>query len=80
MPRIETVLETMNHYLTKNIPVSRVPLCKLVLGISLCQRINALVHTKDVLRVSACQKISIIIRGINVRRSVTPVSFISEVL
>ena len=62
----------MNHYHTKHIPVSRVSLRKLVPGISSCQRINTLVHTKDILRVSACQNVSIMTYGINFRRSVTP--------
>ena len=79
MPRIETVLAIMNHYHTKHIPVSRVSLRELVAGISPCQRINTLVHTKDILRVIACQNVPIMTRGINVRRSVTPVSLMSDV-
>ena len=79
MPRIETVLEIVNHYRTKHIPVSRVSLRKLVPGISPCQRINVLVHTKYILRVSVCHNLSIITCVINVRRSVTPVSFIYDV-
>ena len=64
---------------TKHIPVSRVSFRKLVPGISPCQRINMLVHTKDILRVSAFQNVSILARGINVRCSVTPVSLMSDV-
>ena len=79
MPRIETVLAIMNHESTKHIPMSRISLRKLVPGISPCQRINMLVHTKDILHVSACHNVSIMARGINVRRSVTPVSLMSDV-
>ena len=53
VPRIETIIAIIIHYLTKHIPVSHVSLRKLVPGISPCQRMNTLVHTKDILRVSA---------------------------
>ena len=79
MPRIETVLAIMNHYRTKHKPVSHVSLCKLVPGISLCQRINGLVYTQDILRVSACQNVSIMTRGSNVRRSVTLVPLMFDI-
>ena len=62
----------MIHYRTKHIPVSHVSFCNLVLGISLCQRINILVHTKDILRFNACHNVSIMTCVINARRSVTP--------
>ena len=80
MSRIETVLAIMNQYRTKYIPVSHVSLRKLVPGISPCQRINKLVNTKGILRFSACQNVAIMTRGINVQRSVTPVSLKSNVL
>ena len=80
MSRIETVLSIMNQYRTKYIPVSHVSICKLVTWISPCQRINIFVHIKDIPRVSACQNVSITTHGINVWRSVTPVSLMSNVL
>ena len=80
MPCIETVLAIMNLYGTKPISMSRVSLRKLVTWISPCQRINTLVHTKDILRVSVFQNVSIITRGINVWRCVTPVLLMSDVL
>ena len=72
VPRIKTVLAIMIHYCTKHIPVSHVSFCKLVPGISLCQSINTLVCTKDILRVSVCQNVLIMTCVINVWRSVTP--------
>ena len=72
MPHIETALEIMNNYRTKHIPVLRISLRKLVSGISPSQRINVLVNTKDILRVNACKKVSMMNRGINARRSITP--------
>ena len=69
----------MNHYRTQHIPVSRVSLHKLLPGVSPRQRINMLVHTKDILCVSACQNVSIMTHSINVQRSVTPVSLMSDV-
>ena len=68
----------MNNYLTKHISVSRLSLSKLVPGISPCQRINPLVHTKDILRVIVCQNVSIMTRVIIIQRSVKPVSLISD--
>ena len=79
MLRIENVLAIVNHYRKKHIPVLRVSLCKLVPRISLYQRINILVHTKDILRAGAFQNVSIMTRVINFRRFVTPVSLMSNV-
>ena len=70
----------MNHCRTKHIPVSCISLCKLVPVISPCQRINTLVHTNNILRLNTCQNVSIMTRIIDVRRSVTPVSLMSDVL
>ena len=72
VPCIKTVLAIIIHYRANHIPVSHVSRCKLVPRISLCQRINILVHTKDILRVSACHNVSIMTCVINVRHSVTP--------
>ena len=65
-----------------NISTSRiyVSFLKLEPGISPCQRINTLVHTNNILRLNTCQNVSIMTRIIDVRRSVTPVSLMSDVL
>ena len=59
--------------------MSHVFLRKVVPMISLCQDINTLIHTKDILRVSACQNESIMTPVINVRHLMTPMSLMSDV-
>ena len=70
----------MINQCTKHISMWHVSHFKLVLWITLFQCINTLVCTKDIVCASACQNVSIMNPGINVQRSVTPMSLMFDVL